>query len=82
MTNTKNGTRFHGANDPTIQADMLDIPLRDAVRARIAYAGLPDIRMDKVLDIRRRMDAGLYRTSAEELADAILCSASNALLCN
>jgi anti-sigma28 factor (negative regulator of flagellin synthesis) len=53
----------------------------DTLRARAAYAELPDLRLDKVLEIRRRMAAGTFDPSAEELADAILASASNSLLC-
>jgi anti-sigma28 factor (negative regulator of flagellin synthesis) len=82
VINTKDGTRVHGAADISIQAEALGIPESDAVRARAAYAQLPDIRLDKVMEIRRRMDAGLYNTSAEDLAEAILCSAANAFLCH
>lgn len=82
VTNTKDGTRYHDAADVSSDAQTPGIPVSDAARARRAYASLPDIRLDKVLEIRRRMEAGLYNTSAEDLADAILYSASNALLCH
>lgn len=81
MINTKDGASiieilggYPGAEQPTI-------PSEDALRARAAYAELPDLRLDKVLEIRHRMALGQFEPSAEELADAILASASNSRLC-
>jgi hypothetical protein len=49
--------------------------------ARAAYAALPEVRLDKILEIQRRMAAGAFQPSAEDLADAILDSTARSLLC-
>jgi anti-sigma28 factor (negative regulator of flagellin synthesis) len=57
------------------------IPAEQALRARAAYAALPDIRLDKVREVRRRMAAGKFNPSAGDLADAILAFADNTRRC-
>lgn len=48
--------------------------------ARSLYAGLPEVREDKVAEITRQMEQGRYQPSAGEIADAILQQARLARL--
>ncbi|MDF2951222.1 MAG: hypothetical protein K0S18_805 [Anaerocolumna sp.] len=42
--------------------------------AKQAIAGTPDVRMDKVNEIKKRMESGTYNVTMEEVADKILSS--------
>jgi flagellar biosynthesis anti-sigma factor FlgM len=48
--------------------------------ARALYAGLPEVREDKVAEIARQMEQGRYHASSGEIADAILMQARLARL--
>lgn len=45
---------------------------RDYQVAKKAIANVPDIRMDKVNDIKKRMESGTYNINMEEVADKLL----------
>ena len=81
MIDTQDGISFIGNLGAIADRDAPAIPAEDALRARAAYAELPDLRLHKVFDIRHRMAAGLFEPSAQELADAILASAAKSRLC-
>ncbi len=48
--------------------------------AKQAVTAVPDVRTDKVNDIRERMESGTYNISAEEVADKIVNSYFNAII--
>lgn len=42
--------------------------------AKQAITGTPDVRMEKVNEIKKRMESGTYNVTMEEVADKILSS--------
>lgn len=54
----------------------------EAKCASEACRALPEVRLGKVMDMRRRIALGLFHPSAGDLADAILASAARSLLCH
>ena len=81
MIKTQDGITTIGNIGAITAIDTPAILEGDALRARAAYAQLPDLRLDKVFAIRRRMASGLFDPTAEELAGAILASAARSRLC-
>lgn len=81
VINTHDGTRIPTTLGAIVGLDLSDVPSAEAVRARSAYAALPDVRLDRVLEMRRRLANGLFQPSAEELADAILSAAARSIPC-
>lgn len=45
---------------------------KDLQVAKQAVKDAPDVRMEKIADIKARMEQGTYYVSAEELADKLL----------
>lgn len=45
---------------------------RELQIAKKAVKNAPDVRMDKVNDIKKRLESGTYNVSAEEVADKIV----------
>lgn len=56
--------------------DVLDISstAKEYQIAQKAIAQLPDIRMDKIQDIKDKIESGSYNISANEIADKIVTS--------
>jgi len=72
-----NGPRQAGGADaPAAQEDSLTLspPARDVQRVRDHLATLPDVREERVADLRARIERGDYHVSDEDLADSILQS--------
>ena len=58
----------------TKAADQLEISrtAKDYQIAKQAVAGTPDLRTDKINDIKSRMESGTYNVSMEEVADKLV----------
>lgn len=48
--------------------------------AKKAVSAAPDVRMDKVNDIKSRMDSGTYNVSAEEVANKLVEGLFNSVI--
>jgi negative regulator of flagellin synthesis FlgM len=73
--NTKKVTKTPG----TASSDQVQISQtgKDYQFAKQAVAAVPDLRMDKINDIKNRMESGTYNISAEEVANKITDSYFN-----
>lgn len=47
---------------------------KDLQTAKAAVANTPDVRADKIADIKARLEAGTYQVSGEAFADKILAA--------
>lgn len=56
------------------KSDQLEISQigKDYQIAKQAIASIPDVRMDKVNEIKNRMDAGTYQVSSEEVVNKLI----------
>lgn len=81
MTNPQIGTRIPGTMGTPGAVAQDGVSLGAVAHARVVYFALPDIRIEKIREIQRRMAAGAFQPSAADLADAILDSAAKSLLC-
>lgn len=71
-SNTKKAVKVNGL-EASDQVEISRIGKEYQV-AKQAIAGTPDVRMDKVNEIKRRMESGTYNVTMEEVADKILSS--------
>lgn len=70
---TNNKTKTTKVNE-TKSTDKVEISRtgKDYQVAKKAIANVPDVRMDKVNDIKKRMESGTYNINMEEVADKLL----------
>lgn len=71
---TKKANKMYGANAPTTSKDEVTFSsvAKELQVASKEVAKTPDVRMEKVNDIKARMDAGTYNVSASMIADKLL----------
>ncbi|MBF8982984.1 flagellar biosynthesis anti-sigma factor FlgM [Lutibacter sp. B2] len=70
----KNVSKVNKSTGFTQEEDKIDISdkAREYQVATGAYKKLPDIRKDKVDDIKRKIESGNYRPSMEEVVDKMM----------
>lgn len=69
-----NSTQQIAKTSRSTKSDKLEISQmgKDYQVAKAAVANTPDVRMDKVNEIKERMEAGTYNVSSEEVANKLL----------
>ncbi len=76
QTNIANKTTKTKSTSSTDQVEISRIG-KDYQLAKQAVANTADVRTDKVNDIKKRMEAGTYNISAEEVANKLVDSYFN-----
>lgn len=65
-------TAAPGSADPTATRAEISTRAKDMAAMKSAAAGAPDVREDRVSDLKRRIAAGEYQVDPEALAERIL----------
>ncbi len=73
-TNTKKTSQKSTVSTGTRDQVSFSTVAKDMQTAKAAAASTPDVRADKVADIKARLAAGTYQVSGEAFADKILSS--------
>lgn len=73
----KQGSQARGPERPTEDKVTISKDSRDMQIARDAMMNTPDIRTEKVEELRNEVKAGRYAVPADKVADKIIASAIN-----
>ncbi|MCK9273913.1 MAG: flagellar biosynthesis anti-sigma factor FlgM [Syntrophales bacterium] len=70
-TATGRETQVSGKTDPEEKVS-LSAKAKDINKVKEAIAELPDMREEKVMELKRRIDEGSYRVEGEKVADKLI----------